>query len=142
MEPRAFAPLGLGPSVVTPSRAVNFANLLETARKRVLTLVERLPSFPSLIISTDGLEPQGDFAKAQAQYLKPDPAQVDRLVKVLSYPVDFGWCCTLTSCAQLEILSLIWLCEMMEQSRMRKECLLRPFAAARYIDSLLAHAFW
>lgn len=68
--------------MVTPSRAVNFANLLETARKRVLTLTERLPSFPSLIISADGLEPQGDFAIAQAQYLKPDSAQVDRLVKV------------------------------------------------------------
>ncbi|KAK9861173.1 hypothetical protein WJX84_000315 [Apatococcus fuscideae] len=84
VEPQAFAPLGLGPSVVTPSRAVNFANLLETARKRVLALVERLPSFPSLIISADSLEPQGDFAKAQAQYLEPDSAQVDRLAKVLS----------------------------------------------------------
>ena len=82
VEPSAFAPLGLGPNVVTPSRAINFANLLETARKRVLTLVERLPSFPSLLISADALEPQGDFAKAQAQFLKPDAGQVDRLVKV------------------------------------------------------------
>ncbi|KAK9864833.1 hypothetical protein WJX84_004116 [Apatococcus fuscideae] len=84
VEPSAFAPLGLGPNVVTPSRAINFANLLETARKRVLTLVERLPSFPSLLISADALEPQGDFAKAQAQFLKPDAGQVDRLVQVLS----------------------------------------------------------
>ncbi len=82
VEANAFAPLGLGPDVVTPSRAINFANLLETARKRVLTLVEQPPRFPSLVISADSLEPQGDFAKAQAQYLMPNAAQVDRLVKV------------------------------------------------------------
>ena len=86
VEPSAFAPLGLGPDVVTPSRAINFANLLETARKRVLTLVEQPPRFPSLVISAERLEPQGDFAKAQAQYLMPNAAQVDRLVKV-SAPV-------------------------------------------------------
>ena len=82
VEPSAFAPLGLGPDVVTPSRAINFANLLETARKRVLLLAESPPRFPSLVISADRLEPQGDFAKAQAQYLKPNAAQVERLVKV------------------------------------------------------------
>ena len=82
VEPSAFAPLGLGPDVVTPSRAINFANLLETARRRVQALVQQLPRFPSLLISADSLVPQGDFAKAQAQYLQPNAAQVDALVQV------------------------------------------------------------
>ena len=35
--------------------------------------------FPSLVVQADGFVPQGDFARAQADYLQPDPADVTRL---------------------------------------------------------------
>ena len=40
-------------------------------------------SFPSLIIRADGLEPRGAFAEAQAEFLSPDPADVERLSSLL-----------------------------------------------------------
>lgn len=40
-------------------------------------------TFPSLIIRADGLVPQGEFAEAQAAYLRPDPATVERLGALL-----------------------------------------------------------
>jgi hypothetical protein len=75
-----FLEMEVGPAVA--SRANPIRNLLEAMKKRAAGLQGNLPRFPSLLISADALVPQGAFAEAQAQYLRPDPAQVDRLVKV------------------------------------------------------------
>jgi len=40
--------------------------------------------FPSLCVSAHGLKPRGAFAEAQAAYLDPDRADVDRLTQALS----------------------------------------------------------
>lgn len=74
--------LNLGPAVMAPSRTNGFLNMLETMRKRTVMLTEHLPRFPSLRITGDAITPQGSFAEAQAQYLAPNAAQVDALVKV------------------------------------------------------------
>ncbi|KAG1664375.1 hypothetical protein FOA52_004708 [Chlamydomonas sp. UWO 241] len=79
-----LAVLGLGPAVLTPSRANGFANMLQSMKKRARALAGQLPRFPSLLVTADSLQPQGPFAVTQAQYLSPDPAQVDRLVSLLS----------------------------------------------------------
>jgi quinolinate synthase len=84
LDPYEFIPhLGLGPAVLYPSRANGFANMLELMKRRARMLVEDLPRFPSLLIKADDLVPQGLFAEAQAQYLQPQPQQVEKLVKVL-----------------------------------------------------------
>ena len=83
VEPEALSELQLGPAVLTPSRNNGFLNMLEAMRKRARALSGGpLPSFPSLRISAADITPQGAFAESQAQFLRPDPAQVDRLVKV------------------------------------------------------------
>ena len=82
MQPQALAVLNLGPAVMTSSRTNGFLSMLETLRKRTLMLTQQLPRFPSMVISADSIEPQGDFAEAQAQFLEPDRAQVDQLVQV------------------------------------------------------------
>ena len=74
--------LQLGPAIMAPSRTNGFLNMLETMRKRTVMLTEQLPKFPSLVITGDDVTPQGTFAETQAQYLAPDAAQVDALVKV------------------------------------------------------------
>lgn len=84
VKPEMLSALNLGPAVMAPSRTNGFLNMLETMRKRTVMLTEQLPRFPSLCITGDAITPQGTFAEAQAQYLAPDPAQVDALVKVLS----------------------------------------------------------
>lgn len=76
--------LGLGPGVLTPSRSIGLANLLEALQRRTRTLLGNLPSFPSLLIRHDSVAPQGVFAEVQAQYLQPDPQQVAQLAEVLS----------------------------------------------------------
>jgi quinolinate synthase len=40
--------------------------------------------FPSLVIRADGLAPQGAFAEAQAEFLRPDPAEVGKLGELLA----------------------------------------------------------
>ena len=82
VEPEILAPIGLGSAILTPSRTNGFLNLLEAVKKRVRMLTETLPRFPSLMISANSVEPQGRFAEAQAEFLKPDQSQVDSLVKV------------------------------------------------------------
>ena len=76
MDDSLLTSLGLDASLLTPSRTNGFANMLETMRRRTRVLVNQLPSFPSLLITADALQPQGSFAEVQAQYLRPDPAQV------------------------------------------------------------------
>ena len=78
--------LRLGPGVMAPSRTNGFLNMLETMRKRTVMLTEQLPRFPSLTITADEISPQGSFAEAQAQYLAPNAAEVDALVKVCVTP--------------------------------------------------------
>jgi quinolinate synthase len=82
VKPEMLSVLNLGPAVMAPSRTNGFLNMLETMRKRTVMLTEHLPRFPSLRITGDAITPQGSFAEAQAQYLAPNAAQVDALVKV------------------------------------------------------------
>ncbi len=49
---------GLGPAVLTPSRANGFANMLEAIRRRTRMLTTDLPTFPSLLIDADGFTAQ------------------------------------------------------------------------------------
>lgn len=84
VKPEMLSVLQLGPAIMAPSRTNGFLNMLETMRKRTVMLTEQLPKFPSLVITGDDVTPQGSFAETQAQYLAPDSAQVDALVKVLS----------------------------------------------------------
>lgn len=73
----------VGPALASPSRTNSFHNMFSTLKKRANALAGQLPQFPSLVITEDSLIPQGAFAEAQAQYLQPDTATVDRLATVL-----------------------------------------------------------
>jgi quinolinate synthase len=84
LEPSALLPrLGLGPAVLTRSRTAGLANLLEALQRHTRRLVTDLPQFPSLLIRADGVQPQGQFAEVQAQYLQPDSQQVQQLASLL-----------------------------------------------------------
>ena len=78
---------------MTSSRTNGFLSMFETLRKRTLMLTQQLPRFPSMVISADSIEPQGDFAEAQAQFLEPDSAQVDQLVQVRDRLSSTTSCC-------------------------------------------------
>ncbi|GLC33159.1 hypothetical protein PLESTM_000031000 [Pleodorina starrii] len=75
----------LGPGVLSPGRTNGFANMVESAKKRarLLAAPQTMAVFPSLRITADALEPQGTFAEAQAQYLRPDQQQVTQLAELL-----------------------------------------------------------
>lgn len=77
-----FLELAAGQAVA--SRINPGFNLVEAMKKRAAAALGHQARFPSLLITADSIEPLGSFAEAQAQYLHPDPAQVARLVKVLS----------------------------------------------------------
>ena len=53
---------GLGPSVLTPSRVNGFANMLEAVRRRTRMLTSDLPTFPSLLITQEGITAQVGLA--------------------------------------------------------------------------------
>lgn len=72
----------LGPTLLGPSRINGWMNMLESMRRKAQLLAKDVPRFPSLVITADELKPQGAFAEAQAQYLAPDPKQVDSLVSI------------------------------------------------------------
>lgn len=65
VDPACLASLGLGEAVLTRSRTNGFANMLEAMKKRARMATADLPRFPSLVISREGLAPQGSFAEAQ-----------------------------------------------------------------------------
>lgn len=67
LSPDALGPLGLGPAVLTPSRANGFLNMLEAMKTRARMLTANLPRFPSLLIRGDGASAQGAFAEAQVR---------------------------------------------------------------------------
>lgn len=85
-----FSGLGaaLGKAVLAQGgrSAASLPNMLETAKRRVRGLAggSDLPQFPSLLLTADAIEPQGAFAQAQAEFLRPADAEVDRLVELLS----------------------------------------------------------
>jgi quinolinate synthase len=84
IEPAALlGGLGLGPAVLAPSRAQGAGNMLEAIKRRTRRLTVELPRFPSLLISSDGVSPQGGFAEAQAQFLQPNQEQVLQLATML-----------------------------------------------------------
>lgn len=58
--------LGLGPAVLTRSRANGFLNMLEALKRRARMLEGDLPRFPSLLITAGATSAQGAFAEAQA----------------------------------------------------------------------------
>jgi len=78
---------GLGPSVLPRSRANGFASLVEAVRcrTRALTLPPGTPlrPFPSLLVTRQGITPQGAYALAQAQFLAPNAQQVAALAHLL-----------------------------------------------------------
>ncbi|XP_047316850.1 quinolinate synthase, chloroplastic-like [Impatiens glandulifera] len=71
------------------SRANTWYNVLIGMQKRTKAIVaekEGLPRsdlFPSLVINTDGIQANGNFAEAQARFLFPDESKVGELVNVL-----------------------------------------------------------
>jgi quinolinate synthase len=83
VDPSCLLSLGLGDNVLTRSRTNGFLNMLEAAKRRARFLLGDLPRFPSLVVTRNGTEPQGAFAEAQDQYLRPDSATVDALVSLL-----------------------------------------------------------
>ena len=91
MQPDALQALGISPALLTPSRSNGFLTLLQRMRKLAAGLHKTLPSFPSLLISAESTTPQGAFAQAQDRYLRPDPATVDRLVKVSANRLCLRW---------------------------------------------------
>lgn len=66
LDPSCLASLGLGPDVLTRSRANGFLNMLESMKRRARQLAGDLPTFPSLLITAAGTSAQGAFAEAQA----------------------------------------------------------------------------
>ncbi|CAA7030855.1 unnamed protein product [Microthlaspi erraticum] len=72
------------------SRVNTWHNVLVSMQKKTRRLVAeregKAPSFepfPSLVLTSDGIEAQGSFAEAQAKFLFPEESRVQQLVKVL-----------------------------------------------------------
>lgn len=71
------------------SRANTWHNVLISMQKRTKALVDAREgkppgeSFPSMVITADGIHAQGSYAEAQARFLLPDESKVQELVNVL-----------------------------------------------------------
>lgn len=71
------------------SRANTWHNVLVSMQKRTRALVAeregrpRNELFPSLVITADGIQPQGSYAEAQARFLFPDESRVQELASLL-----------------------------------------------------------
>ena len=57
---------------MTASRTNGFLNLVETLKRRTRMFIKEFVKFPSLLITSSKLIPQGSFAEAQAQFLEPN----------------------------------------------------------------------
>jgi quinolinate synthase len=88
MDPSFVASFGFGPAVVPRSRANGFLSLVEAlrVRARALTLPAGVSArpFPSLMVSRNGIVPQGTYAVSQARFLQPDGNQVAALAALLA----------------------------------------------------------
>jgi len=71
-DPSVFAHVIESPGIMTASRSNGFLNLIETLKRKTRMLLRQFPKFPSLLITSSQLIPQGVFAEAQAQFLEPD----------------------------------------------------------------------
>ncbi|KAL3575382.1 hypothetical protein D5086_023483 [Populus alba] len=71
------------------SRVNTWHNVLVSMQKRVRILVAEgdgkkdFDPFPSLIVSSDGVQAKGSYDEAQARYLFPDESKVQEIVNVL-----------------------------------------------------------
>jgi quinolinate synthase len=87
LEPSLTSAFAFGPAVVPRSRANGFGALVATLRARgaALSLPGGTPPrpFPSLLVTRDGITPQGAYAVAQARYLAPDARTVAALAALL-----------------------------------------------------------
>ena len=98
---------GLGPAVLTPSRANGFANMLEAIKRRTRMLTSDLPTFPSLLIDASGFTAQvpakGSPPQTAKTHLQPKAASiVSFAMLVLPGCVTLGgaaaWCCLRWRC--------------------------------------------
>ncbi|CAI9112788.1 OLC1v1013280C1 [Oldenlandia corymbosa var. corymbosa] len=73
----------------TASRANTWHNVLLSMQKRTKALVAeregrpRSEAFPSLVISSDGIEAKGSYALAQAMFLSPEESKVQEIANLL-----------------------------------------------------------
>lgn len=77
----ALGRVGLGPSVLTPSRTNGLRNMVEAMRRQARSLSRDLPVFPTLRISAEALVPVGSFAEAQAQVRRRRSVEFGVLVR-------------------------------------------------------------
>jgi len=82
-DPSFFAPIVESPGIMTASRSNGFLNLVETLKRRTRMLLKQFPKFPSLLVTSGRLIPQGTFAETQAQFLEPDPNAAAELGRLL-----------------------------------------------------------
>ncbi|KAL3512704.1 hypothetical protein ACH5RR_025421 [Cinchona calisaya] len=80
---------GIGGLSSTASRVNTWHNVLVSMQKRTKALVAELEGrprgepFPSLVVSSDGIEAKGSYAEAQARFLSPDELKVQELANLL-----------------------------------------------------------
>ena len=86
-DAKALAALGLGASSLTASRANGLLNMFEAFRRRARGAAERAAPgsgpFPSLVVTREGIEARGDFARAQAEFMRPDAARASEMASLL-----------------------------------------------------------
>ncbi|ERN14493.1 hypothetical protein AMTRI_Chr06g176340 [Amborella trichopoda] len=85
-----LASLNVGLAGRAHSRVNTWHNVLLSMQKKTRALVaERdgrpfVEPFPSLVVASDEIHPQGSYAEAQAKFLSPDDLKVQELVEVLT----------------------------------------------------------
>jgi quinolinate synthase len=86
LDPSLTSAFGFGAAVVPRSRANGFGAMVAALRARAAALAlpgVALRPFPSLLVTRDGITPQGAYAVAQARYLAPDARAVASLAALL-----------------------------------------------------------
>lgn len=80
---------GMGGISPSASRVNTWHNVLVSMQKRIKALVAeregrpRGEPFPSLVVSSEGIQAKGSYAEAQARFLLPDELQVQELANLL-----------------------------------------------------------